>query len=523
MRFRYPAYFLALFAFIVLVLAFSWWQWRTHTSSITTVTIDTRALTARELHAIDRAAIDNFRILQASELLQEQIVRPLKPVRVAEFKIAKFETTQGQFARFVAWLGLQSNAERWAHSSTPDSLRYGSQSLNHRLLGKLAAPANSLSFWDAYSYCRAAGGSLPTVDQWLAAASGQDNRSYPWGESFQAKPWRYQDPMLNVVAEAEAYPEAATPDSVFNLGSSVSEWALGNSPNLFVQMGGNAAAKPAELYALSYLERPSAPDYRSPYLGFRCAFSANHPKTIKTSWGDELTLVAIAEIDTLIGTSEQAYLPLILQNIDNSNLSDLRKLLQPQIAADANFSASVGEISRANYRDFLRDPLTHLGFYANANEPELNSYTPSNWPEQLQEPAKPVVGVDWWDAYAFAKWVGAELPTEEQWLALAEVSERSPPQLGIVSNTCLPSNCELADPLTLPANSLGIRALHSNVSEWTSTVDMASGRTLMVVKGGNALLPTDYAGNSAYATAVPTEFRSDLIGIRLIFSGGAKE
>ena len=523
MHLRYPTYFLALLAFIVFVLAFSWWQWRAHTSSIATVAIDTEALGARELHAVDKAAIANYRIVQASELLREQLARAPKPVRVDKFKLAKFETTQGQFARFAAWLGLQGNIRRWAHPSTPEGWRYGSQSLNHRLLGKLAAPANSLSFWDAYAYCRAAGGNLPSVDQWLAAASGQDNRSYPWGEAFQAKPWRYQDPMLNVVAEAEAYPEAATPDGVFNLGSGVSEWALGSGDALFVQMGGNAASRPAELYALSYLERPSAPDYRSPYLGFRCAFSANRPEAITTPWGDSLAMVSINAIDTLLGTSEQAYLPLILPNIDSSNLNDLGKLLQPQIAADANFSVSVGEISRAHYLDFLRDPLTHLGFYANANEPELNSYTPSNWLEQLQEPAQPVVGVDWWDAYAFAQWVGAELPTEEQWLALAEVSERSPPQLGIVSNICLPADCELADPLTLPANSFGVRALHSNVSEWTSTVDMATGQALMIVKGGNALLPTDYASNSAYSTAVPAEFSSSLIGIRLIFQDGGKE
>ena len=521
MRPRYPTYFLALFAFIIFVLAFSWWQWRAHTGSIATVNIDTDQLNARELHALDRAAIDNFRIIQASELLRQQLTAPPKRVQVSPFKIAQFETTQGQFASFVAWLGLQSDAWRWAHPSTPEAWRYGSQSLNHRLLGKLAAPANSLSFWDAYTYCRAAGGNLPTVDQWLAAASGADNRSYPWGEQFLAKPWRYQDPMLNVVAEA--YPEAATPEDVFNMGSGVSEWALGSGSELFVQMGGNAASRPAALYALSYLERPSAPDYRSPYLGFRCAFPASSATNLATPWGDSLSLRNIAALDALVGTSEQAYLPLLLQNTDSSSIDDLGKLLQPQFASDGNFSASVGEVSRASYRDFLRDPLTHLGFYANADEPELNSYTPSNWPEQLQEPTMPVVGVDWWDAYAFANWVGASLPTEEQWLALAEISERSPPRVGAVANICLPEDCPIADPLTLPANSLGVRALHSNVSEWTSTIDMATGKPLMVVKGGNALLPTDYAANSAYATAVPADFSSELIGIRLIFKDGAGE
>ena len=507
--------YIGLGTFIALVLLFSWWQWRVYASSIATVNIDGGNLAQSRLHSVDQAAVDHFRILQASELLREQLQQPARSVNTSAFKLTRFEITQGQFASFVAWLGLQNDINSWLHPSTPKGWKFGSQSLEHRLLGRLDAPANSISFWDAYAYCRAAGGSLPSVSQWLAAASGSENRVYPWGDEFFPDPWRYQDPVLNLMIPADTYPEAATAEGLFNMGTGVSEWALGADG--FAQMGGNAAARPAQLYAINYLQRQAAADYRSPYVGFRCSFAVETADSLSTSWGDELDLATIAPVQARIGVSERAYLPLLLNNLGSDAVDGIAQLLQVDSATTSAFVVSVAEISRRHYRDFLRDPLVHLGFYANANEPQNNSYKPDNWPQQLQELDLPVVNVDWWDAYAFSNWAGGKLPTENQWLALASVAERAPAYDEIIGGICLPRDCQLQPAEQLSVNSRGVAGLHDNVSEWTGTVDISSGNSLMIVKGGNALLPSSYAGNSWYSTAVPADFSSPFIGIRVVF------
>lgn len=132
------------------------------------------------------------------------------------------------------------------------------------------------------------------------------------------------------------------------------------------------------------------------------------------------------------------------------------------------------------------------------------------WNEREVNLNTPVVGVDWWDAYAYAKWKRGFLPTREQWLA------------AVLSGAKNPSRIEASDwkPVTeetLDRTNRGVIGLAGSVSEWTSEPRTSPsnplGDSLWVIAGGSYLKPGKGALNLDY---VPGRLlrRSDL-GFRI--------
>lgn len=66
------------------------------------------------------------------------------------------------------------------------------------------------------------------------------------------------------------------------------------------------------------------------------------------------------------------------------------------------------------FLDYMNKNKDHS--FCHKLEPTSKNHTPQYWNDPLfNKPNFPVVGVDWWDAYAFASWANKRLPTEMEW------------------------------------------------------------------------------------------------------------
>ncbi|WP_320775599.1 SUMF1/EgtB/PvdO family nonheme iron enzyme [Streptomyces sp. CRN 30] len=72
-------------------------------------------------------------------------------------------------------------------------------------------------------------------------------------------------------------------------------------------------------------------------------------------------------------------------------------------------------VTNARYNEFLADTRGTREF-AHPDQPVDKDHTPAHRRDpRFNEPSFPVVGIDWYDAWSFAKWAGGRLPSEDEW------------------------------------------------------------------------------------------------------------
>jgi formylglycine-generating enzyme required for sulfatase activity len=98
------------------------------------------------------------------------------------------------------------------------------------------------------------------------------------------------------------------------------------------------------------------------------------------------------------------------------------ELLPKTVELPAYF-IDVTEVTNAKYAEFLswlkKAPPEQAHARCNPSEGRNKDHTPHLWgrPEMrtFADPRQPVVGVDFYDAWAYAAWAGKRLPSEEEW------------------------------------------------------------------------------------------------------------
>jgi len=143
------------------------------------------------------------------------------------------------------------------------------------------------------------------------------------------------------------------------------------------------------------------------------------------------------------------------------------------------FKIAAHEVTIREYAEFL-EYLTKLPeskrlVYDHKEQPsEKQNHVPTDW-EVMLEAAKagsswsgrpinencPVVGVDYWDAYAFCQWDDSRLPTAEEWIAAAAVGSM-PRGVSDWGDATLSTEDRTGE---------GLIGMAGNVSEWTSSLE----------------------------------------------------
>lgn len=179
--------------------------------------------------------------------------RPAHHVDLAAFTIDQTEVTNAAFAEFLNALGVQVigafgigaiDRRHVAHrgwlllTEGPEgSGRYPIIALDDdqsRIVfseGRFRAapgyenhPVAETSWAGARAYCLWRGADLPSEAQWEAAARGQDDRLYPWGDAPPDLTRAFVSGRSGVTAAVGSAPAGASPFGVLDMAGSLAEW-----------------------------------------------------------------------------------------------------------------------------------------------------------------------------------------------------------------------------------------------------------------------------------------------------------
>ncbi len=213
------------------------------------------------------------------------------------------------------------------------------------------------------------------------------------------------------------------------------------------------------------------------------------------------------------------------------------------------------EVTIAQYAEFLADiadkPTTIQALRHPDQPADKTSHEPKNWDEMYAaavrgnrfsgapiDPNCPVIGVDWWDAFAYARWKNARLPTEQEWEKAARgrggmiypwgdeldytkfnsgVDQKPKDEQKAGSVDGYQFWCPV-DAISADISRYGVAGMAGNVSEWTATWDAHPDApdTMVPIKRGASFATTEGFESTLRRAAEEPGERNFYTGFRIV-------
>lgn len=143
---------------------------------------------------------------------------PNHPIKLKGFYIDKYEVTNSQYKKFIDATGRKA-PDNPSHTYDPYIWKNGIYPE-----GLEEYPVALVSYDDAEAYCKWVGKRLPGEDEWEKSCRGDDERRWPWGNTFEVSKANVRELDLRRSSPVGGFPTDVSPYGVYDMAGNVREW-----------------------------------------------------------------------------------------------------------------------------------------------------------------------------------------------------------------------------------------------------------------------------------------------------------